>query len=234
MQDKFCDDRRLTRGEALLVLVGITAGPRARRRVWRFFSRHSDYAVFVPALPYRRGIRACSAWLQGYLENTVRPSRYAATHVIAYIAGGLLLRSLPARALPVFERMVQFRGPIQERVAPALERRLGRGATGWLKGRAVLDLADGWPQALPRRRCARHEGLIIELGRSRLARLLGVSRANIGAEAWMPARLQPTAEAVLRIAASHDDVYASESVLSAALAFIRSGHFPMRQESEVA
>jgi len=212
------------RREALIVLVGITAGRNKRRQVLHFFSRNSDYAVFVPPLPYRTGMQACAAWLRAYLNDTVQPARYNAVHAIAYIAGGLLLRCLERDSLPTFERLVQFRGPIQEQVAAALVRRLGRAAAGWLGGRGVLDLADGWPQALPPPRCARQSGLIIELGRSRMARLLGISQ--IDAADWTPERLLPGAADVLRVAASHDDVYSAEPVLATALQFIRTGHFP--------
>jgi hypothetical protein len=212
------------RREALIVLVGITAGRNKRRQVLHFFSRNSDYEVFVPPLPYRTDMQACAAWLHGYLDDTVQPARYDAVHAIAYIAGGLVLRCLEREYIPTFERLVQFRSPIQEQVAAALVRRLGRRLTGWLGGRAVLDLADDWPQALPPPRCARQHGLIIELGRSRMARLLGINRGSD--EEWTPERLLPGAADVLRVAASHDDVYSAEPVLAAALQFIRTGHFP--------
>lgn len=212
------------RREALIVLVGITAGRNERRQVLHFFSRNSDYTVFVPQLPYRTGMRSCANWLRHYLDDIVQPARYSAVHAIAYIAGGLLLRCLERETQPIFERLVQFRGPIQERVAAALVCRLGRRVAGWLCGRGVLDLADGWPQALPTPRCARQHGLVIELGRSRMARLLDISQVD--AADWTPERLLPEAADVLQVAASHDDVYSAEPVLAAALQFIRTGHFP--------
>ena len=211
------------RREALIVLVGITAGRHDRRHVMRFFSDNSDYAVFVPPLPYRAGMRACADWLREYLDVTLNPSRFSAVHAIAYIAGGMLLRCLERDSLPVFERLVQFRGPYQERVAAAAVHRLGRMVTGWLGGRSALDLAEGWPQALPQPRCARRQGLIIELGPSRMARLLGVKQVDV--EAWQPESLLPGAADVLRIPESHDQVYRAEPVLAAALRFIRAGHF---------
>jgi hypothetical protein len=213
------------RREALIILVGITASARARRELLRFYARNSDYAVFVPDLPYRAGLRACAAWLTVYIEETVVPSRYRALHCIAYIAGGFLLRSLDRAELPEFSRLVQFRGPYQELVAAALVRRLGRKPVSWLQGEGVLDMADGWPQALPPVRCARQRGLIIEQGRSRLARLFGIRQIERGA--WDPQRLLPDADAVLRIPESHDQVYTSEPVLGAALHFIQTGRFPV-------
>jgi hypothetical protein len=211
------------RREALIVLAGITANRNKRRQMLHYFTRNSDYAVFVPSLPYRTGMRACAAWLRGYLDDTVRPAGYSAVHAIAYIAGGLLLRCLERESAPVFERLVQFRSPIQEQVAAVMIRRLGRVLTGWLGGRAVLDLADGWPQSLPSLPCARQQGLVIELGRSRMARLLGIRQND--AENWRPERLLPGAADVLRIPESHDDVYTSVPVLAAILQFIRTGCF---------
>jgi hypothetical protein len=210
--------------EALIILVGITAGSLARRRARRYFMHHSEYTVLLPTLPYRAGLRPCAAWLSHYLADTVAPMRFSAVHVIAYIAGGYLLRCFDRGELPDFARLVQFRSPIQERVAPALVQRLGRTAVGWLQGRGVLDLADGWTQDLPQPRLAQQQGLIIEQGRSRLARLFGIGAGD--AAAWRPERLLPDADAVLRIPESNDVVYSSEPVLGAALQFIRSGRFP--------
>lgn len=212
------------RQEALLVLVGITAGRYERRQVLCYLSRQSDYAVFVPPLFYRAGIQVCAAWLSRYLDNTVKPARFGAVHAIVFIAGGLLLRCLEPDSLPTFERLVQIRGPIQEQVAAALVRRLGRVMAGWLGGRAVIDLADGWPQSLPLPSCARQHGLVIELGRSRMARLLGITWDD--ADDWTPEYLLPGATDVLQIPQSHDDVYTFEPVLDAALQFIRTGRFP--------
>jgi hypothetical protein len=183
--------------EALIILVGITANCRARRDLLQFYTRNSDYTVFVPALPYRAGLRACATWLTRYLDETVAPARHGALHGIAYIGAGFLLRCLNRAELPDFARLVQFRGPHQEQVAAALVRRLGRKPVGWLQGGAALDLADGWPQALPPARCARRQGLIIEQGRSRMARLFGIAQDD--AAAWQPRQLLPEADAVLRI-----------------------------------
>lgn len=213
--------------EALIILVGVTAGERGRRRVMQFFSHNSDYAVFVPALPYRTGLRAAATWLSRYLADTVVPARFSAVHGIAYIAGGLLLRCLDRGELPAFARLVQFRSPVQEQVAAAVVGLIGRRSAGCLHGRAVLDLADGWPQTLPPLSCARQQGLILELGRSRMARLFGIERGD--PDAWQPERLLPGATAVLRIPESHDDVYNSGPVLDAALSFLRRGQFPAQK-----
>ena len=215
--------------EALVVLVGITAGRHDRKHVLRFFSQTSDYDVFVPALPYRKGLRESAEWFSYFLETNVMPRRYEKLHALVYIAGGLLLRCLSTRPEPLFERMVYVRGPFQERVSGRLIQRIGRRLAGWLRGRAVIDMVDGWPSRLPRRQQGRHEGLIIETGRSRLARLLGIRNEDIPTESWDPEQMLPTAEAVFRIPESHDDVYTSDTVLAAALHFIHHGAFPSAQ-----
>ena len=218
--------------EALIVLVGITAGHRDRDHVSRYFLQNSNYDVFVPALPYRRGLRDCARWFSRYLETTVIPTRYASLHAVAYIAAGPLLRYLPARPEPLFERMVYIRGPFQERVAGRLIKRIGRTLAGLLMGRSMIDMVDGLPASLPQLRQSRHEGLIIELGRSWLARLLGIRAADLPADAWTPAQLIPTAEAVLHIPESHDDVYTTDRVLAAALHFVRNGTFPAASQAD--
>ena len=136
--------------DALVVLVGITAGGRARSHVKRYLAHHSQYDIYVPTLPFRRlDLRNCAGWLSRYLETTVVPQRYKMLHGIAYIAGGMLLRCLPGGTVPMFGRLVHFRSPIQERVAGRFVRRFGRLLAFMLGGRVMLDLADGWPAALP-------------------------------------------------------------------------------------
>lgn len=214
--------------DALIILVGITASWRKRRHLQHFFQAHCDYDVYVPALPYRKPLRDVAAWYAAYLENVVRPERYANIHAIAYIAAGPMLRLLPAEVTPL-GRVVCFRGPYQELVAPWLVQRVGRFLAGLIAGKAALDLANGWPARLPQQQLAQHEALIIEEGRSRMARLLGITAEDIPEDAWSAAQLLPTAEAVLRVAESHDDVYTSDAVLSAALGFIQHGTFPSAQ-----
>lgn len=212
--------------QALVVLVGITANRRKRSHLRRYFGAHGDYDVFVPDLPYRRPLKEVAAWYAGYLANEVRPERYDKLHCIAYIAAGALLRCLPAGDKPAFERMVCFRGPYQERVAARLVARIGRWLAGLVAGRTALDLADGWPAALPWQRHAAHEALIVEEGRTRMARWLGIRAADIPPQSWSDAELLPGAEAALHVPQSHDDVYTADAVLAAALGFIRHGRFP--------
>lgn len=214
--------------QALVVLVGITASRRKRAYLRRYLASHSEYEVHVPDLPYRRPLKEVAAWYADYLANTVRPSRYDKLHCIAYIAGGALLRCLPASMPPLFERMVCFRGPYQELVAARLVARIGRRLAGLLAGRTALDLAAGWPAGLPWPRHALHEGLIVEEGRTRMARWLGIRAADLPPQAWSDTVLLPAAEAALHVPQSHDDVYTDDAVLDAALAFVRHGEFPAR------
>lgn len=213
--------------EALIVLVGITASWRKRRHLRRYLQSHCDVDVFVPSLPYRKPLGEVAAWFSAYLCDEVKPQRYEKIHCIAYIAAGSLLRCMPH--LPLFERMVYFRGPYQELVAPWLVQRIGRFLAGLIAGKTALDLANGWPARLPQQKLAQHEALIIEEGRSRMARLLGITSEELDETAWSAAQMLPSAEAVLRVPESHDDVYTSDAVLSAALGFIQHGAFPSVQ-----
>jgi hypothetical protein len=211
--------------EALLVLVGVTANRRKRRGLLRHFSSRCNHDVFVPDLPYRKPLHEVAAWYVDYVTNVVRPERYARLHCIAYIAAGVMLRSLPPERRLGFERIVYFRGPYQELVAARLAQRIGRGLAGLVMGRTAVDLAEGWAERFPLRREAAHEALIVEEGRSDMARWLGIGASDIPPASWSDEALLPTAEAVLHIPESHDDVYTSESVLNATLEFILHGNF---------
>ncbi len=216
------------RPESLLVLVGITATGSKRRGLARYLNAHSAYRVYVPAIPFRGGLRLCTHWLARYLAQTVRPQENDPLHVLAYIAGGALLRGLAAAdRLPPLARVLWVRGPVQERVAATLVARYGRLLAWLLGGRSLIDLADGWPRPLPFPRSAREQGLMIELGVSSLARRLGLERGDVPAEGWDPAALLPGAAAVLRVPESHDEVYGSAALLEAALHFFGHGRFPV-------
>ncbi|KPK05229.1 MAG: hypothetical protein AMJ64_12045 [Betaproteobacteria bacterium SG8_39] len=218
------------RPESLLVLVGITATGRSRYRVARFFKQHGTYTVWVPAIPYWRGLRSCTRWLERFLAQTVRLQEGEPIHVLAYIAGGALLRGLAAAdRLPPLARVLWVRGPVQERVAAKVVARYGR-LLGWLLGgRSMLDLADGWPRSLPFPHSAGEQGLMIEEGVSWLARRLGLGPDDVPPEGWDPAQLLPGAHAVRRAPESHDAVYSSPALLASALHFFQHGRFAARQ-----
>lgn len=209
--------------QALLVLVGITASFRKRRYLRRYLNAHCEHEVFVPDLPYRRPLLDVAAWYADYLANEVRPARFERLDCIAYIAGGAVLRILPSQSPPLFERLVCFRGPVQERVAARLVQRLGHWLAGVIAGKTLLDLAACMPAGLPVHRLAQHEALIVEEGCSRLARWLGIGAGDVPSGAWSSETLLPAAEGVLRIPESHDEVYTAPAVLDAALGFIRNG-----------
>jgi hypothetical protein len=212
--------------EALLVLVGITATRRSRTSLSSFFAGHGAYQTFVPRLPLRRGLRPSARWLERYLARTVRTQERGPLHVLAYIAGGAVLRCLAESArLPDLARVLYVRGPVQELVPAAMVRRYGRLLARLLGGRSMIDLADGWPAALPLPRVLGEQGLLIEQGVSSLARSLGLGPESVAAASWDPERLLPGAHAVLRVPESHDEVYTSQRLLAAALDFFRSGRF---------
>ena len=213
-------------GPSLLVLVGITATARDRRRLSRFFAGQGDYRTFVPRLPLRRGLRPSARWLARYLERRVRPQERGPIHVLAYIAGGAVLRCLAASApLPDLSRVLYVRGPVQELVPAAMVRRYGRLLARLLGGRSMIDLAYGWPAELPFPRAPGGQGLMIEQGVSSRARALGLGPESVAAAGWDAQRLLPGASAVLRVPESHDEVYASPGLLAAALEFFRRGRF---------
>jgi hypothetical protein len=212
--------------DALLVLVGITATRRSRRSLLSFLAAHGAYQTFVPRLPLRRGLRPSARWLERYLARTVRTQDRGPIHVPAYIAGGAVLRCLAGSArLPELARVLYVRGPVQELVPAAMVGRYGRLLARLLGGRSMIDLADGWPAALPLPRVLGEQGLLIEQGVSSLARSLGLGTDSVAAADWDPQRLLPGAHAVLRVPESHDDVYTSPRLLAAALEFFRHGRF---------
>lgn len=208
------------------MLVGITAGARSRRSVLEFFSARGTYRTLVPRLPLRRGLRHAALWLERYLERTLLARYDAPLHVLAYIAGGGVLRCLAQSGrLPALGRVLYVRGPVQELVPGAIVRRYGRLFARMFGGRAMLDLAEDWPQALPFPRSEAEQGLLIEQGSSALARSLGLGPADVPPSGWDAERLLPGAQAVLRVHESHDEVYASAHVLGQAQEFFRSGRF---------
>ncbi len=215
-----------SRSQPLVVLVGITATRRSRRSIARFFDLNSSYRILVPPLPLRRGLRSSAGWLERYLTENVRAQDSAPIHVLAYIAGGAVLRCLAAAArLPQIARVLYVRGPVQELVAAAMIRRYGRLLAWLLGGRSMLDLADGWPRSLPFPAAPGGQGLMIEEGVSRLAHFLGLGVDSVPPAGWDPASLLPNVDAVLRVPESHDEVYTSPTLLGAALRFFEQGRF---------
>ena len=212
--------------EALIVLPGIMANGRKKRHLRHYFATHCDYDVYIPDLPYRRPLTGVVTWFTAYLAEVVKPERYDKLYGIAYLGGRVLLRCMPPGGVPMFDCLVHFRGPYQEQVASRLVRRVGATMAALFAGRTVLDLADGWPGRIPSRPFAIHEAVIVEQGRSWLARWLGVHTDDVAPESWSTSTLLPNAEAELRVAESHDEVYTTDYILAAALEFIQRGSMP--------
>ena len=84
---------------ALVVLLGITSNDDKIAGLREFVGRRFDADLFVPELPFRRGLDRCSVWLAQYLKNEDVFENYDTTHFLAYIAGGFVLR-LSASDLP--------------------------------------------------------------------------------------------------------------------------------------
>lgn len=210
----------------LVVLAGITANEGKIAALKTFIGRNIHADVFVPDLPFRRGLDHCAAWLPRYLKDEAVFERHDTTHFLAYIAGGFVLRlsagELPARSLG---RVVWVRGPIQERVPAAVVRRYTWPLVRLIQGRAVTDLANRRIAAIPFPHIGQENGLIIECGASALARDLKIAADAVPQGAWEPRALCPDAVDVLNVPESHDDVYTSGKVLGAAINFFRTGHF---------
>lgn len=219
-------DREASERQALVVLVGITAGARKRRFLTKYLVAHCDLDLFVPDIPYRKPIREAAEWLSGYLNSSVGIKQYSRVHCIAYIGAKVLLHIIPEDKILAFERMVYFRGPYQELVPAKLVALIGKPLAGQIFGKSLVSLSKAGKPGLPSRHIAKHEALIVEKGRSRLAKLLNICDANIPKDAWCVENLLPSAEQVLTIPQSHDDVYTSPTVLDAALSYIRQGYFP--------
>lgn len=219
-------------GDACLILVGLTAGWRKRRSVRKYFRTALDMPVLVPWLPYPLGLAACALWLRRYLRRHLGPSGNRRVHILAYIGGGFLLRSIVADGLKVpIGWIVYDRGPIQERVAARLVQRNSKWALILLGGRTFLDLASGRYRSLPFPSAELGQGLIVEANASKLAICLGVD-APFGPE--VVAGLLPGATDVVSVAVSHDDVYTSPLFLEPALRFLTTGCFdPMPQEGRI-
>jgi hypothetical protein len=219
-----------TSSEVLIVLPGLTVDSRKREFMYSFFSENTSYMVYVPNIPKRRSLKSCASWLSGYLARIVRPERYQAVHVLAYISGGIVLRHMTIKHPVVhLSRVVYVRSPIQELTLQLVRERYG-GLLLWiLQGQLMLDIAaanmDEPEYPLP----ASGHGLVIETGVSRLARSLGISAESVDAGTWDSNRLLPDAKDVIRVPESHDDVYTSPSLLGATQYFFAHGRF---QESE--
>jgi hypothetical protein len=218
-----------TPAEALLVLVGITAGRRQRKRVLDVLRRHGGFDVLVPHIPYRRSLVRAASWLEGYLDAVLERRNYRAVHVLNYIGGGYLFRKLGSR-LSRFPlgRVVHVRSPLQEQVPLRLAQRFTRPGLLLIAGRSAVDMAAAPLDDLPLPRLGHEQGLIVETRQSAMARWLGVEPAGFAATAWSHARLLPDAADAIDLPVSHDEAYGPGEVLRQFLHFVEHGRFEVR------
>ena len=102
--------------QALVILVGITAGEMKRTSAGRYFERNSGYDVYVPNMPKRFGVRVCSRWLRRYLRNTVQAGTYDRVNFLNYVSGGIVFRhELSRRPLANIGRVVYDRALFRRR-----------------------------------------------------------------------------------------------------------------------
>lgn len=212
--------------QALVILVGITADEMKRSSVGRYFERNSDYDVYVPNMPQRFGVRACSRWLRRYLRNTVQVEAYDRVNFLNYVSGGIIFRhELSRRPLANIGRVVYDGGPIQEEVPRALVRKYTWFLLTLFKSHMIADVAGKWIYRLPYPPSMGEQGLMIELGTSFMAHEMGINEEDIPSEAWDPECMLPGADDVIRMPESHDDVFSSPAFLSLALRFFETGKF---------
>jgi hypothetical protein len=191
-----------------------------------FFADNAPYAVYIPRIPKRRGLRKCAKWLGSYLGRVVRPERYEAIHVLAYISGGFVLRQLAAgRPIQHLQHVIYVRSPIQERTLAKVRQRYGSLLLWAISGQLALDVVALDVKGLGFPIAASGQGLIVETGVSKLARSIGVAADQIPKADWDAPALLPNADDMIRVPESHDDVYTSESLLGQTLHFFSCHRF---------
>lgn len=212
--------------DLIVVLIGLTAGWRKRRRARHYFKQVFGARAYLPWISYVFGLRASAAWLSYCLSRRIRRGRHERIHVVAYIGGGILLRMLHAqgRRWPI-GRSVWDRGPLQERVARALVARVPGLVLTLVGLRSVVDLARSDFSNLAFPASPLGSGLIVETRASALARRLGIEDdlPDLSPEVMLP--LLPGASAAIALPVSHDEVYQDARFLDAAADFLVTGRF---------
>lgn len=219
--------RALGEDDLVLVLVGLTATWRKRRRARQYFTDAFGERACVPWIPYGLGLRASAAWLSHVVGRRLARGRHTRLHVVAYIGGGVLVRQLHARGLrwPI-GRAVWDRGPAQERVARQLVARVPAVVLTLVGLRGIVDLARTDVAGLPFPPSPLGAGLIVEARASSLARRLGIAEG--AASDFSPETLEallPGAAATIVLPLSHDEVYDDPRFLDQAASFLKTGSF---------
>ena len=216
----------LTRKQALVILPGLTANRDKLLYMERFFAENTTYAVYIPRIPKRRGLKMGTKWLATYFRREVQAERYDAIDVLAYISGGYILRNMAvSQPLQRLQHVIYVRSPIQERTLTQIRARYGYLSLLLMSGKLALDVVALDPGSLDYPVTTAGQGLIIETGISNLALSIGIDRSQIPATEWDPATLLPDANDVIHVPESHDDMYTSPYVLKQALHFFDHDRF---------
>ena len=212
--------------DLIVVLVGLTAGWRKRRKARAYFRHAFGERVYLPWIPYVFGLRASAAWLSFWLSRRIRQGKHKRCHVVAYIGGGILLRVLHKQGTrwPI-GRSVWDRGPLQERVAGMLVDRVPGIALTIVGLRSIVDLAKLDSSSLTFPQSALGSGLIVETRASALAQRLGIEEDLPAISPQEISRLLPDASSSVALPISHDEVYHDTRFLGAAAAFLSTGRF---------
>jgi hypothetical protein len=214
------------RRDALLVLVGVTAGVAERRHLHAALEDRQSFAVYLPALPFRLGLQACSRFLLDYMRKRILSRGHSAIHVLSYIGGGYVLRlAAPSPKEFPFGRMVFVRSPLQELVPRRAVERWSAPLVWLVKGKATTDMAKEDIMRLPLPEVGTERGLIVEMLPSAMARSLGLEQHAVPPSAWDHATLLPGATDAIGLEVSHDETYTDPALIEQVRAFITTGRF---------
>lgn len=214
--------------DAVVVLVGVTAGWRKRRAARRWLQTASPIPVILPRLRYGFGLAACARSLRRSLAEEVAAGGHRRVHLLCYIAGGAVLREWPEILGPLRPgRILWDRGPLQEQVAPRLTARLPAlvRRLPWIC--SMADLARLWSGPPPRWPASDlGQAVLVERRPSWLARRLGLDESSVPPDGWSFAALGPPGALGRALPLSHDRVYDDPGFLAPALGFLLTGRFP--------
>ncbi|MFN4142528.1 hypothetical protein [Aestuariivirga sp.] len=212
--------------DALLVLVGVTAGRAERRHLRDVLESRHTFTVYLPALPFRLGLRACSRFLIRYLRTRILARGHQAVHVLAYIGGAYAMR-LAAPSLGEFPlgRIVFVRSPLQELVPRYAVKRWSAALVWLTQGKATVDMAREDIMRLPLPAVGTERGLIVEMLPSAMARMLGLTPEAVPNTAWEHSTLLPGATDATQLEVSHDEAYSDPELIDQAHAFLTTGRF---------
>ncbi len=127
--------------EALIILGGFTATPNELEKATDYFKQNSSYDVLTPDFKSKDGFNACVKNLKQFI-STAKLGRYKKVHLFCYILGGMILREfLKQDSIPNLGRIVLDRGPLQERLALAVEESYPDFLLDRIWGKTLFDIA---------------------------------------------------------------------------------------------